>query len=176
MHEHPIGQRVLEVDDGLERVVGDVDRLDRVVGDRVAVGEHDGDAVTDEVDRVDGERVVRRVQHVVGDRPGARHRSGPQVGEVGAGVDRAHPWHGGRGAGVDRHDLGVGVRAAQHGHVQRAGHLHVVGEHRLAGEQDRVLLAQDTAADDPVAVVGSSMMVMSGPPSSLECHTVPGQT
>ncbi len=148
VHEHPVGQGIFEVDHRLARVVGDVDRLDRVVGDRVAGGEHDGHTVTDVVDRVERDRVVRRVEHVLGDRPGARHRRGPEVGEVGAGVDGAHARHRRGGAGVDRHDLGVRIRAAQHGHVERAGHLHVVGEHGLAGQQDRVLLAQQAGADD----------------------------
>ena len=149
MHQHPIGQRVLEVGDGLERVVGDVDRLDRVVGDRIAVGQHDRHAVTDEVDRVGGDRVVRRVQHVLGDRPRARHGGRPEIAEIGAGVHRTHAGHRRRGGGVDRHDAGVGVRAAQHGHVERAGHLHVVGEHRFAGQQDRIFLAEESAADHP---------------------------
>ncbi len=147
MDQHAVGEGVFELDDRFTRVVLDVDRLDRVVGDRVAVGEHDGDAVTDVVDGVDGDRMVRRVEHVLGDGPGARHRRRPLIGEVGTGVDGAHAGHRGGSRGVDRHDRGAGVRAAQHGHVERPRHLHVVGEDRLAGQQDRVFLAEQSCAD-----------------------------
>jgi hypothetical protein len=133
---------------GLARLVLDVDRLDGVVGDRVAVGQHHGHAVAHVVDGVDRERVVGWVQHVLGDRPGARHRCGPGVGEVGAGVHGAHAGHRRGGAGVDGDDSGARVRAAQHGHVERPGHLHVVGEDRFAGEEDGVLLAEQALADD----------------------------
>ncbi len=92
--QHTVAQCVFEVGDRLQRVVGDVDRLDGVVRDRIAVGEHHGHTVADEVGGVDGDRMVRRVQHVLGDRPGARHGCGPEVGEVGAGVHRAHARHG----------------------------------------------------------------------------------
>ena len=50
-------------------------------------GEHGGDAVAGVARLLLRQRVVRRVLHVLGDRPGARHRRGPRLGEVVAGVD-----------------------------------------------------------------------------------------
>ena len=52
----------------------------------------------------------------------------------------------GQGAGrrrVDRDDAGVGVRAAQEGDLEQARQADVVDVAALAGQQARVLLAQD---------------------------------
>ena len=88
MDDDAVGQRVLEVDDGLERVVVDVDGVDGVGGRVPRVGHDDGDDVADVAGLVDGDREVLRVLHVLGDRPGARHRRGPRVAQVGAGEHR----------------------------------------------------------------------------------------
>ena len=145
--DDPVGQGVLEVDHGFQRLVLDVDRLDRVAGRRLVPGDHDRDPVAHVVHLVLGQREVRRVLHVVRDRPRARHRCRPQVGDVGARV-------GGDDAGqlecaghVDTGDAGVGVGAAQHREVQGAWDIEVVGEPGLAREQGGVLPTQHALAD-----------------------------
>ena len=142
MDDDPVRQRILQVDDRIERVVLDVDGIERIAGLGVGPGEHDRDPVADVVHLVHGQRVVRRVLHVLGDRPRARHRCGPQVGQLGAGEHLDDAGQTLRRRRVDRRDAGVGERAAQDGHVQRAGQDEVIGEAGLAGEQGRVLPAQ----------------------------------
>ena len=143
----PVGQRVLEVDHGFERLVLHVDRFERVASGGLAVGEHARHAVSRVARLRRGERVVRRVLHVVGDRPRARHRSAPLIGQVGSGVRRPDAGHGQRARDVDGGDAGVGVRAAQHGEVQGAGDLDVVRELGFAGEERRVFAPQQPLAD-----------------------------
>ncbi len=143
----PVGQRVLEVDHGLERLVLHVDRFERVAGRGGAVGEHARHAVTRVARLRRGERVVRRVLHVVGDGPCARHRPAPLIGQVGSRVRRPDARDGERARHVDRRDAGVGVRAAQHREVQGAGDLDVVRELGFAGEQRGVLAPQQPLAD-----------------------------
>ena len=72
----------------VERLVVDLDELGRVDRVRARVGDHDRDAVALVVDLVDGEREVLGALHVLGHRPGARHRRLPVVAQVGAGEDR----------------------------------------------------------------------------------------
>ncbi len=71
-------ERLPHVDDRVERLPVDLDELRRILRLRPALRDHHGDAVA-LVARDVGERVVRRVLHVLGDRPGARHRSLPVV-------------------------------------------------------------------------------------------------
>ncbi len=103
--DHAVRQGVFEFGDGFAGVVLDVDRLDGVVGHGIALGEYDRDAVTDVVHGVDGDRVVRRTLHVLRDGPCARHRGGPEVGEVGAGVDGSNAGHRRCRGRVDRDEL-----------------------------------------------------------------------
>ena len=80
-------ERVLEVDDRLERLVLDVDRLDGVAGGGVAGGEHGGDAVADVADlvrRPAGSAAGFFMSSVTGQAHGIGAAHG--VGEVGAGV------------------------------------------------------------------------------------------
>ena len=143
----PVGQRVLEVDHGLERLVLHVDRFERVAGGGGAVGEHARHPIS-RVARVRlGERVVRGVLHVVGDGPRARHRRPPLIGQVGSRVRRPHARKGERAGDVDRRDAGVGVRAAEDGEVQRAGDLDVVRELGFAGEERGVFAPQQPLAE-----------------------------
>ena len=143
-----VGEGVLEVGDRRQRVVLDLDGLERVACRGGRLGDHHRHAVADVADLVDRERVVGRVLHVLGDRPGAGHRAGPRVHEVGAGVGGDDAGQRQGGLHVDRGDAGVGVGAAQDRHVQRARDVEVVGEAGLAGEQGRVLPAPHPGADD----------------------------
>ncbi len=143
----PVGQRVLEVDHRFERLVLHVDRFERVAGRGGAVGEHARHAVSRIARLRLGERVVRRVLHVVGDGPRARHRPAPLIGQVGARVRGPNAGNGERARHVDRRDAGVGVRAAEHREVQGAGDLDVVRELGFAGEERRVLAPQQPLAE-----------------------------
>ncbi len=149
MDHDPVRQRVLEVDHGVERLERDVHRLDGVAGDGVTRRQHGDDAVSGVADLARRQRVVGRVLHVLGHRPGARHRRRPGIGEVGAGVhgDDARDGLGRRR--VDADDAGVGVRAADDGHVQRTRDVQVGGEAGFARQEGRILAAQPALPDDP---------------------------
>ena len=88
---HAVGQGILEIDDCFERFVLDVDELGGISCGRLRRRHDGGDAVAGVAHLVPGERVVRRVLHVVRDRPGARHRRRPRLGEIGTGVDGDDP-------------------------------------------------------------------------------------
>ena len=83
----PVRQRVLQVDDRLQRLVVDDHRADGVGRLVAAVRHDDRHDVAHVAGLVDGDREVLGVLHVVGDGPGARHGRGPRVGEVGARED-----------------------------------------------------------------------------------------
>ena len=144
----PVGQRVLQVDDGLERLVVDDHRADGVGRPVAAVGHDHRDDVAHVARLVDRDRVVLRVLHVVGDRPGAGHRRDPGVLQVGAGEHGLDAGEGQRVRGVDAGDAGVGVRAAHHPQPAGPRDDEVVDEAALAGEERRVLLAHHAGADD----------------------------
>ena len=67
--------------------------------------------------------------------------------EVGTGVDVDNTLGGLGCAGVDAGDFGVRDRAAQEGHVQRAGELDVVGPVRASGNEAGIFLATDRTTD-----------------------------
>ena len=90
VNDYIVGQRRFEVNYRTMHVVVDINQLDRIMGDRVGFGQHAGNAVADIGDFRDRKRIVRRVLHVVGDRPSARHRSGPLVRHVGPRVDAVY--------------------------------------------------------------------------------------
>ena len=86
---------------------------------------------------------------------GAAHSSS----EVGAGEGGDDPGHGERRGDVDVGDAGVGIRAAHHGQVQRAGDGEVVGVAGLTGEQGGVLPAEQPVPTTSAAGL-SSVTVM----------------
>ena len=139
-------ERLRDVDDGVQRLVVDLDELCRVLRLRARLGDHDGDAVALVARRV-GQRIVRRVLHVLGDRPGARHRRLPVVLQVGGGERRDDAVGLPRRVEIDALHAGVCVRAADDDHADRARRGHVVDVRAVAGEERRVLAALDGRAD-----------------------------
>ena len=151
---HAVAQGVLEVDDRLEGLVLDVDGVEGVAGRGGRGGEHAGDPVTDVVGLAHRERVVGGRLHVVGHRPGARHRTGPRLSEVGPGEHGGDARHGCRRRGVDGDDARAGVWAAEHRQVQGARDREVSGVLGLAGQESGILAAQHSLAEHPGGVIG----------------------
>ncbi len=149
-----VAQRRLEVGDDRQRleldehVLGGVDH-------RVAVGaDDDGDGVADVLDA----RPWRRGQCSVAliSTPGGTQAIGSAPGvDVLAGEDRHDVLALERRGGVDGDDRGVRLRRADERAPQRAGELDVVDVRRPAGDEPRVLLAAQRAAD--VAVAGGAV-------------------
>jgi hypothetical protein len=172
------------VDDDRQLVVVDPHRLDRVDGVLAAVGDHHRDDLALVADPVLGDRPVvgdagvggRLVGHdAVGDRPSARHGGGPVGRQVLPGEDGHHPRQLlGRG-GVDAAEVGVRDRAAHQRQPQHARQGDVVDKSALAGQQFRVLLAED-AATDPALGGGLGYLRHSEPPWTLAgaaCRILP---
>ena len=130
----------LDIDQHLERLVVDVDELRRIDRVRARVRDHDRDTVALVVHLADGEREVLRALHVLGHRPGARHRRLPVVAQIGAG-EHGHDALGRlcRG-GVDRRDPGVRIRAADDRHDDGARQGEVVDEASTSAQQRIVFL------------------------------------
>jgi hypothetical protein len=86
----PVLERVSHVDDRVERLPVDVDELRRVLRLGPALRDHHRDAVA-LVTRDVGERIVRRVPHVLGTGRRTRIARLPVVGEVGGRTRRPPP-------------------------------------------------------------------------------------
>ncbi len=86
----PVGLGVLDGDDGVERFVVDDDALEAVCCGVAGFGDHDGDDVARIVGLSLRHRVVGRVLHVVGYRPGTGQGGRPGVGQIVTGVDGDH--------------------------------------------------------------------------------------
>ena len=91
-----------------------------------------------------------RVEHVVGDGPGAGEAGGPEahVVQLGAGEDGVDTLHRSGRRCVDVGDVGVGHGGADHAHPQLAGGVDVVDVATFTGEELGVLLAAHRGADD----------------------------
>ena len=140
-------QRGLDVRDDRERVVLDEDVLGGVDRDAAVGAEDDRDGVADVLDDAPGQRPVLGVVDLDAlGRPGHRQR-GEQVGHVLAGVDGDDVVAGLGRALVDRDDRGVGLGRADDRRVQHPGDRDVVDVGGLAGDQPRILLAAQGAAD-----------------------------
>ena len=110
-------ERRRQVDDGVERLVLDLDELGRVLRLRARLGKHDRNAVA----LVPGDvrqRVVRWVSHVLRDRPGAGHGRLPVLREVGRREDGDDAFRLAGGGDVHAGDVRVGVGAADDDHVR----------------------------------------------------------
>ena len=137
-------ERLARVDDGVERLVVDVDQLQRVARDVLVGRDHARDLLALEADLVAREHGLR----VVGDR---RHPGQAERLEV---LGRDHGGDAGqreRGGGVDRVDPRVGEGRTQDRRVHHPGQADVVEVVALAADEARVLLALQAAeADRPV--------------------------
>ena len=165
MDDDAVRQRVLEIDDRLERLVLDVDELGGVAGGHLGGRQDGGDGVADVAHLVLRQRVVRRVLHVLGDRPRAGHRCGPVLGEVVAGVDGDDAGRLRRGGRVDVDDAGVCVRAADERQVSAPGTarslVNFASPVSSGGSSRR-------SRRWPMTVVGAaSVVVIVGPPQLL---------
>ena len=143
-----IGDGLLHVDDRRQRLPIDLDGLERVVGLGLRVGDHRRDALTGPLDAVGGQDargadVVLDARAAAG-RPGHRERV---VGDVRADEHADDAGHRRRTAGVDRADVGVGVGAAEDGHMGHRLELDVVEEATFAGDEAGVLGALDRLAE-----------------------------
>ena len=148
MHEcRAVLRGSLDVDQHLERLVVDVDELRRVDRVRPRVGDHDRDAVALVVHLADGEREVLRALHVLGHRPGARHRRLPVVAQVGAGEHGDDAVGGLRRRGVDRRDPRMRVRAAHDRHDDGSRQVEVVDVASAPSQQRVVFLPLQGRAD-----------------------------
>ena len=134
------------VGDCVERLPVDLDELRRVLRLRARLRDHDGDAVALVAGHI-GQGVVRRVLHVLGDGPCARHRGLPVVLEVGG---REHGEHAVGRLSRGEIELGgtrVRVRAPDDHHEGGADRSHVVDVGAAAGQERLVLAALDRCAD-----------------------------
>ncbi len=137
-----VGEGLLDVGDGRQVVVVDVDQLGGIHRLGAGLGDDEGDGVADVADLVDREGRAPRLVVDVGE---AREGLTAQV--VG-GVDGQHPRRSGRLGRVDPGDPGVPERAA---HEDRVGHalvLEVVHERALPEQQLEVLDTADFGSKD----------------------------
>ena len=162
-HRRAVGRGRLDLERRVERLPVDDDRLGRVDRVLARVRDHDRDAVAGEARLVLGERPVRRHARVgverLGpvrrrNRPRARQAAGPLRCEILAGERRDDAGPRERAGDVDLADARVRVRAAHDGHPDHPRQRHVVDVARLAGDELRVLLAQDALADVALSLAG----------------------
>ena len=144
----PFCSAAAQSDTEFEHLEIDLDQACRVLGNIAIVGDDDGNRIADEADFVLGQAIRhvnlfdRRIRHQQRD-PLIAHRF-RQIAVRHDGVDARQRQ---RAGFVDAADSGMGMRAAQHHRVQHAGQLDVVDIAAVAGEQRRVLLAQDSRAE-----------------------------
>ena len=141
-------QRLLDVYQGLQRIVGNLHRLGPVLGQVPALGQHHRHRIADVVHLAVGQRVLQKFHQVaVGPQP---HRDLPRLDrgrnviESEYGDDTQHLQ---RRLGIDRQDSRMGVGAAHDGGVQRVGQLHVINELPAARQEPPVLFSPDGSAD-----------------------------
>ena len=137
---------VRDVDDGVQRVVVDVDQLQRVAGRIPVLGNDERHLLALEADLVGGQHRL----HVVGQR---RHPGQPLLGQVRAGHHRLDLRMRKGRSHIDAGDAGVRVRRAQDGQMQHARQGDVVDVGAAAADESRVLLAQHPAVAARLLVV-----------------------
>ena len=93
VNDRLVAQRVFEIDHCAQWFVHHVNRIECIARRRLARGEHRSDTVTDVARLVDRQRKVRRVLHVGGHRPSARHWCRPHGVQVATGVHRHDARH-----------------------------------------------------------------------------------
>ena len=159
-------ERRRHVGDRVERLPVDLDELRGVLRLGARLGDHDRHSVS-LVARDVGQRVVRRVLHVLGDRPRARHRRLPVVLDVGRREDREDAvGRPGRGK-IDLADARMCVRAPDDHHEGGPHGGHVVDERAAAGEERLVLPALDRRADVRSSFLGGAHEALPIAPAAL---------
>ena len=163
MRERLVACDVFQIDDCRQLLVVDDHCLHRVARRSGRLGDDDRDTFPGEVHLVDRQRPVRGILHVIRDRPCARQRRLPGITQVGPGQHGDDAGERARCVGVDRADARMRERAAHHLEVQRAGDGEVLDEPGFAGEQHRVLPAEDAAPHDghqPAPPAASTALTM----------------
>ena len=122
-----------------QRFIVDRHQIDRVACDVAVGGDHHRYSVADVAHPLGGENRMGRSLELR-QQPADRNHAGHAGGlDVLPGVDRHHAFLLERGRAVDRVDASVGVGAADHGGVQHAFELEVVGVLSAAADQGRGL-------------------------------------
>ena len=136
----------LEVGDGRQRLVVDVDEPDGVLGHVAVVGHDERDQLAHVAHLVDRQRPLgpRMGQARMRDQ---ERRGLVELAELGGGQDQVHARQRAGASRVDRADARVRVRAAEAGGVEHAAGLDVVDERAQAAEEPRVLVSRDARAD-----------------------------
>ncbi len=143
--------RAGEIDDRGQAIIFDFDQFGGVARLFEALGDDIGDRVADIAHHAARQHRAGRREHLAA--VPARHLDlGRDLGDaVGVEIlDREDAEHAGRpfcGRGVDRHDMGVGVRRAQHMAIGLAWQVDVVGELTGAGQETLVLAPPHRLAD-----------------------------
>ena len=133
------------VGDGRERLPVDVDQIERVFREIAALGEHERDGLADVANSIARERRLKTRGEA---RPRRQaHRNVPDRLEIASGDDGRHSRQRAGALGVDRAESRVRVRRSQHRAVQHSREAHVAGVLPAAGEQSRILLAEDRRSD-----------------------------
>ena len=139
------GQRVAAVRRGGQDLVVHVDRGGGVLGLVAGLGEHHGDRLAD--DETDFLVLQQTLLEGLGDRRVGHLERRPDVAQPGRQIGRRDdfedPRHGFRRGGVDTADAGMRLGRADERRFQHARQLDVVGEHRAAGQERRVLHPPD---------------------------------
>ena len=139
-----VAHRLVDIGHRGQGRIRHVHALQRVLGHVAALGYDRRNGLTDVEDLVRGEDWIRRLalprRHV-------EHGQLLERRHVGGGQDGQHAGHPlGRGE-IARFDAGVGVRAAQHRHVDRAGQRKVGDVRALAAHESWIFLAAKRLAD-----------------------------
>ena len=126
-----------------ERFVVHIDQIQSVFRLVTVLGHHNCHRVTLIPDHIFSDsRMIDRFHVDIGWHPSAGNGVQHAFG-VGACVHRHHSWRCFGCGGVNAVDLGVGVRATQHGRVEHPWELNIVGVGCAAGYQTRVFTAPD---------------------------------
>ena len=138
---------LLGIDHRGQRLVVDVDELEGVVRLILGFGDHDGDGVADEPDKIRGQRAERcGLQIGIRDQPRAGNRF-QHARRVGA---RVHGDDAGgllRAARVDAAETRMAVRAPQDGCVCHPGQDEVCGVTRRSGQEPGILAPADAGSE-----------------------------
>ena len=141
-------QRLLDVHQGIQRLVIDRYNLHRILGQVAAVGQNHRHRVAHVAHLSMGQRVLQEPQQIaVRPQP---HRNGARLHHGGDIVESQHIHHTRhfpRRPGVYGQNMSVGVRAANNSGVEHVGQLEVVHELSPPGQKPPVLFPANGGAD-----------------------------